>query len=140
MFDDISIGHEIKTMLLIIERRMAPAAGEYHPTFVQGSIILYLANSDGPRYQRDVEKQFNIRRSTATGLLNTMQRDGLITRISDANDARMKQILLTDKAKSFCTALKKKADDTENDLREGLSKEEIADFLAIIKKMKANLS
>ena len=39
----------------------------------QGLILIYLCENDEEVYQKDIEKYFNIRRSTATGLLNSLE-------------------------------------------------------------------
>ena len=40
----------------------------------QGLILIYLCENDEEVYQKDIEKYFNIRRSTATGLLSTVEK------------------------------------------------------------------
>src|SRR5690606_41099126 len=50
-------------------------------TSMQGWIIGYLSkHKEQPVFQRDLEKQFNIRRATASGLLQLMERNGLLRR------------------------------------------------------------
>lgn len=41
----------------------------------QGLILIYLCENDEEVYQKDIEKYFNIRRSTATGLLNSLEKE-----------------------------------------------------------------
>ena len=49
-------------------------------------------------FQRDLQAHFSVRRSTVTGLLQLMEKKGLITRSSVAQDARLKKIQLTPRA------------------------------------------
>ena len=49
-------------------------------------------------YQKDIEKEFKISRSTASGLLNTMEEHGYIYREVSTVDSRLKMIYLTDEA------------------------------------------
>ena len=49
-------------------------------------------------YQKDIEAEFNIRRSTATRLLQSMEHKDLIMREPEENDGRLKRIRLTEKA------------------------------------------
>ena len=49
-------------------------------------------------YQRDVEAAFGLSRSTATGILQLMEKNGLIQRESAADDARLKSLIPTAKA------------------------------------------
>ena len=48
-------------------------------------------------YQKDIEKNFVVRRSTASGILDTMEKNGMLMRIPSDFDARSKRIVLTDK-------------------------------------------
>lgn len=81
-------------------------------TSVQISIIDYIAhNEDKDVFQRDIEKEFNIRRATATSSLKLMEDRNLITRTSVKKDARLKQLKLTPKANN----LSKQIDDYFNE-------------------------
>ena len=63
---------------------------------MQGWIIGYLyQNRDKEVFQRDIQEQFSIRRSTVTGILQLMEKNGLITRSSVERDARLKKLELT---------------------------------------------
>ena len=66
----------------------------------QGLILIYLCENDEEVYQKDIEKYFNIRRSTATGLLNSLEKNGYITKEPVENDKRMKKIKATEHAYS----------------------------------------
>ena len=71
-------------------------------TPMHGWIMEYLyRNSDTPVFQRDIEREFSITRSTVTNILQLMERKGYITRQSVAQDARLKQLVLTEKGRQF---------------------------------------
>ena len=110
------------------------------PTYMQGGIIMYLMGENGPHYQRDIEKHFNIRRSTATGILRNMERDGLIERTPDDKDARLKTITLTEKGRLSMERFSSRIDELEAKLTRDISQDELERFLAVILKMKENLS
>ena len=69
-------------------------------TGTQMLIIEYLASfaENKSIYQKDIEHEFNIRKSTATNILRLMENKGLIYKKVDQRDTRLKAILLTDKA------------------------------------------
>lgn len=57
-------------------------------------------------YQRDIEEEFHIRRSSVTSVLQNLEKNGFITRESVQSDARLKKIVLTEKAKMLqCKAI-----------------------------------
>ena len=65
-------------------------------------ILSYLFwHRDEPVYQRDIEREFSITRSTVTNILQLMERKGYITRQSVEQDARLKQLVLTEKGRQF---------------------------------------
>ena len=99
-------------------------------TGMQLFILEYLyQHQEQDVFQRDLEAEFHVRRSTVTGILKGMEKKGLIQRLSVEEDARLKRIVLTPQA---VVRMEKIA------LR-GLSEAEIEVFLEILEKMKANL-
>ena len=93
------LGFQIRTLSHLVKRTVdqtAFAGEENHPTGVQGWIIGYLYENRGKEvFQRDIQAQFSIRRSTVTGILQLMEKNGLITRSSVERDARLKKLELT---------------------------------------------
>ncbi|WP_372662382.1 MarR family winged helix-turn-helix transcriptional regulator [Cohnella sp.] len=138
-----AISFEIKVLANLIKRKLDDGSsdgGEDGLTGMQGWIIGYVrANSDRVVFQRDIEKDFNIRRATVTGVLQLMERNGLIVRESVGHDARLKKITLTPKANLLHERVVQRFMEFENDLRCGLSEEEIASFFGIVEKLKKNL-
>ncbi|MDF7672225.1 MarR family winged helix-turn-helix transcriptional regulator [Lactobacillus sp. ESL0701] len=49
-------------------------------------------------YQKDIEHEFNIRKSTATNILKLLEHKDLITKKVNERDSRLKEIILTPKA------------------------------------------
>ena len=109
-------------------------------TGARGWIIGYLASHDGkPVYQRDIETRFGIRRSTATVMLQLMEKNRMITRASDANDKRLKRLLLTDAARELLAELDRERYEFELLCKRGLSEEELAVFFTVADKIAANI-
>lgn len=93
------IGFQIRTLSHLVKRTVDQVAFDEqddHPTGVQGWILGYLYENQGREiFQRDIQEHFSIRRSTVTGILQLMERNGLITRSSVERDARLKKLELT---------------------------------------------
>ena len=69
------------------------------PTPTQCQIIEYILNNKNKDiYQKDLEKVLNLRRATVSGVLHTMEKNGLIKRVTDESDTRTKKIILNKKA------------------------------------------
>ena len=86
-----------------------------------------------------MEKRFNIRRSTATVMLQNLEQKGYIVREAVHSDARMKRIVLTQKAIRHNLAIRDQIDAFNKELEEGLTSEEKKMFLRILDKIKKNL-
>lgn len=110
-------------------------------TEVQGRIIEYLFDTAGkdPVYQRDLEKQFTIRRSTATIALQRMEKAGLIRREVSADDARLKRLCLTDRARKIHPAAHATLVKAEARARKGLTEREVETFLKVAKQIVKNM-
>ena len=103
-------------------------------------VIDYLIkHQDEDIFQRDLEKEFVMRRSTATNFVKKMEQAGLIRRESVAYDARLKKIILTDKAFELQAGMMANKKEFETLLRGDLSEAEIKQFIATIQKIKHNL-
>lgn len=71
-------------------------------TPMHGWIMEYLyRHPDEPIFQRDIERDFSITRSSVTNILQLMERKGYIERRSVPQDARLKMLVLTDKGRAF---------------------------------------
>lgn len=105
-----------------------------------GWIIAFLAkNQDKDIFQRDLEEELTIRRSTVSSILQLMEKKGLIERIPVDYDARLKKLVLTDKAHEIYAAAKKAINELEQKLTKGLTEEELTVFFKIIDKIKDNI-
>lgn len=109
-------------------------------TQMQIFVLAYLyQNRDHAVYQRDLETEFLIRRSTITELLKGMEQKGLIVRSAVAKDARLKQILLTPQAISLHEAIEEAMKNMEQMVLQNLTQQEIHQFYEILCKVKQNL-
>lgn len=137
------IGVELRAMNNLLKRRAeaSPVHGDIDAlTGTHGYVLGYLAHHrDRPQYQRDIEQVFSIRPSTATVILQNMEQNGLITREPAPHDARLKRIVLTDKALALHERVEAEHVQTEQLLRQGLTKDELDTFFRVADKIKATL-
>lgn len=105
----------------------------------QGLILIYLCENDEEVYQKGIEKYFNIRRSTATGLLNSLEKNGYITKEPVENDKRMKKIKATEHAYSTVEKIDNHVIQLEKIMLDGIDEKEVKQFRNTISKMTLNL-
>lgn len=109
-------------------------------TGIQTWVLHFLfRNADRDVFQKDVEAEFKIRRSTATELMKAMERGGLIRRVPVDYDARLKKIVLTEYAQEIRKQLGAQIERSEAQMTEGFSQEELEQFLSFVERMRRNL-
>lgn len=110
------------------------------PTPTQMQIMDYfLGNNKKEVFQRDLESILQLRRATVSGVLQTMEKNELIERVTDVEDTRTKKIILNKKAKEIFDKNEKKMKEVEKILTTGISKEDLEVFSKVIQTMKKNL-
>ena len=117
-------------------------ASEMGLTGTQGRVLCYILITSQWQdiYQRDIEDVFEIRRSTATGILQLLERDGYIERVSVPTDARLKKIVLTDKAKELQTLVIHETERAEQMLKTGLSEDEVNAYIRLTDRICNNIA
>ncbi len=143
------IGFQIRTLSKLIKRQLDRQAfsgaeplenGEKPGSGFHGWIIGYLYHHrDKDIFQRDLQEAFSIRRSSVTGILQLMEKKGLVIRSSVENDARLKKITLTPEAIALHESVMNGIRKTEESISKGLTAEEKQTFLRICGKIRANL-
>ena len=103
-------------------------------------IICYLANHEGRDvFQKDIEKEFDITRSTASKVIDLMEQKGLVERQTVPHDARLRKLVLTDKSRQLVNLISEDKDNLEKTLTKGFSEEEKAALAGYILRMRKNL-
>lgn len=88
--------HRVDNLIFRRLNQFSRANGVEQTTPMHGWIIEYLyRHRDEPVFQRDIEREFSITRSTVTNILQLMERKGYIQRLMP-QDARLKQLVLTE--------------------------------------------
>lgn len=140
-----SIGFQIKSANNLIRRRIDAMFAEEGLTEVcgmQGPLLGYVYDTSKERdvFQKDIERHFQIRRSTATVMLQNLEQKELIVRIPVEHDARLKRIVLTPKAVECNRYIRERIDEFDARLEEGITPQEKEQFYHIMDKIMENLS
>lgn len=139
------IGSELHSLFALIRRsHMNSCLCDYRRqtglTEMQSRVIGFLfLNRNRDIFQKDIEKEFSIRRATVSVLLQSMEVKKLIRRESVPRDARLKKVLLTPKAEEMAAMANRELRRFEEVLREGISEEELKVFFNVTKKIRANI-
>ena len=145
MAKDHDVGRVIKQLSNLFDRRLQELREEIEGTTnitgLQGWIIGYLKVRCGKQdvFQKDIENELKIGRSTATALLQRMEKNGLIVREVLPGDARWKKIILTPRVLELCSKRNTVKEKMESKITKGLTGEELTTFFRVVEKIIRNL-
>ena len=140
----MKLGLDIDKIGRIISRKVDAAvirSIDDNMTVSQAYVIDFISNisSSDDIFQKDLEKEFDLKRSSVSLMLNNMEKNDLIKRVPVAEDARLKKIVLTEKAIGLSEKISNAIDLVENDLAEGITPEEVEVFYKVLDKIRNNL-
>ena len=140
----LDIGFQLHSLSNLMKRHMEHSEVFSHMddnvTRNNGWILNYLAHhSDRDIYQRDIENDFCIRRSTVSKVIRLMETKGLLRRETVPGDARLKKLVLTPDGEKLQAAIEREQRETERLLRRGVTEEELRIFHQVMEKFKNNI-
>lgn len=140
-----SIGFQLKAVNNMIRRKidsMFAEEGMEDLCGMQGPLIGYIFDKSKTQdvFQRDIEKEFTTRRSTATVMLQNLEQKGYVVRVPVERDARLKKIVLTEKAVEQNNLIRSRIVAFNERLEEGITPQEKKEFFDILDKITENLS
>lgn len=114
------------------------AMSENGLTSIQTRILGHLRqaqNENRDVFQRDIEEVFRIKRSSVTSVLQTLEKNGFIIRESIPEDARLKKLILTDKAIQMQCFTYHILGEMEQEVRSMFSDREFEQFLEYMSRI-----
>lgn len=110
------------------------------PSPTQIQIIDYLLKHQKEKvYQKDLEKILNLKRSTISGVLQTMEKNKIIERHISKEDSRIKEITLNTQAQKIHQKKVKQLHNIEQTVTQNINKEDLEKFTEILNKMINNI-
>ncbi|MFL0252158.1 MarR family winged helix-turn-helix transcriptional regulator [Clostridium neuense] len=137
MDKEIRIGKEILVLAHKLKRTIDKDTAQYGVTSIQGRIIGFVYNQSKSRdiFQKDIEAEFNIRRSSVTSVLQLMERNKLIKRVNVSEDARLKKIILMEKGLEIQEHVHNSIDKMESRLKDEFTDDELDTFINLIRRL-----
>lgn len=137
------IGLHINKLSRIISRKVDAAvfnAIDDNITVSQAYVIDFITdNTDRDIFQKDLELEFGLKRSSVSLMLNNMEKSDLIKRVPVPEDARLKKIVLTEKAVEISKKISVAIDSVESRVSESLSEDEVHLFLNMLNKIRTDI-
>ncbi|CEO11230.1 MarR family transcriptional regulator [[Clostridium] sordellii] len=140
----LKLGLDISKINHIISRKMDASvinAIDDNLTISQAYVIDFISieGKNKEIFQKDLEREFDLKRSSVSLMLNNMEKSDLIERVPVTEDARLKKIVLTEKSKKIYEKISIAIDSIENRLSEDITQEEIEVFQIVLEKIRNNL-
>jgi DNA-binding MarR family transcriptional regulator len=135
---DHHIGYLIQQIShLVIQRHNRKLENE-GVTSSQERLLTLLLLKDGAT-QSELQQDLLIKPSSVTKLIDVLEHKGLVTRISDARDGRVKTIHLTEKGKQLEKRLWQIKDELEGEISSSLSNQQTDLLIQLLNKIKHDL-
>ncbi len=137
MNNDVYIGRLVSIFYKRIHRRIGREVSQYGLTSIQSRILgfVYYQSAIRDIFQKDIEEEFEIRRSSVTSVLQLMEKKGYIKRISVSEDARLKKIILTQNGIEIQNKIYERILEFEKSLEDGLNSEEKEILISLINRL-----
>lgn len=90
-----------------IEKNANSNLQSYNITLSQVKMLFTILNAESSPKKgviplKELERRFGVAQSTAAGIIQRLEKKGLVENVADAEDKRVKVLITTDKGKSIC--------------------------------------
>lgn len=139
-----TLGYEVKTLdNLFFRNMMSYEIANNHfdeVTVMHGWILGFLYDNQARDiFQKDIETEFSIARSTVTCIVKLMEKKGYIKRESVEQDARLKKLMLTENGRKIHEVHINDIDILEARCKRNISERELENFWKVAEQLKQNL-
>ena len=122
----------------VIEKRMS----DLGLTSIQSRMLGYVyfqRRQEKKVFQRELEEEFKIRKSSVTSVIQILEKKGLVRRIGVPGDARKKELVLTEQGIAVQETVLDRLDRLEAMVNQTLTEEERRLWFSCIRKIEARL-
>ncbi len=123
-----------------LRRRIDALSSKRELSGAQGKVLHFLLAQTEDVFQKDIEEEYGLRPPSASELLKKMENNGLIRRESLPQDARMKRIIVCEKAMCYRESVLEDLTALEEDLLRGIPEQDQEVFFRVIDQMLENVS
>ena len=126
----------IKRIALSIDKFAGQVLAPYELSNTQYKIIKFLYRQpDTAVRQTDIEKEFSLTNPTVTGIIQNLEKKGLVQRIPNPEDKRSKLLILTEEAMSIKEELYQIGESIEAHVTSNLTKSEYDELMRLLNKI-----
>lgn len=138
-----AIGYELREAEIMLTRYFEKQESINQLENIKGpqamALVYLVDHQDREIFQKDLELEMGIRKSTASKLVDRLVKNGYLTKTTSKKDGRSKQLLITNKAIADSEKIKAYVHETEAMMRKNISEEELEQFFQTLEKIKGNI-
>lgn len=109
-------------------------------TFSQVGIVLRLRDNNAEGMSiKDLSSSAHVAQPTMTGIVDRLERKGIVSSCNDSEDRRIRRVYLTEKGENCLANAGKNRASTEELLLAGMSEEEVAQFKTLLMRVRDNI-
>ena len=137
--------HPIKTIMnlnCLLRRAMEQEMEEFKLSSIQSRILGFLwykRNHHEKAFQKELEAEFKIRRSSVCSVVQCLEKRGLLERRSVSTDARQKELVLTDEGMKIQSEVINRLEQMESKMNGWLTPEERSCWIRCVNKIETGL-
>lgn len=126
-------GSEIVKLSVLTKQALHQTTEKYEITSIQSRIMQFIAEEGKYRdiHQKDIEEEFKIRKSSVSSVMNMMEKNGLIIRMT-STDERCKKIILSAKGKTLQEKIYEDIEKFDTNFKNALNEAEQKEFLRMV--------
>ena len=118
----------------VVDRALKPLG----VTRSQWWVLAFLSRADGMS-QVALAEELDLGKVALGGLIDRLERTGLVSRRADQDDRRIKRVFLTKKSHALITEIRGSVSDTEKIILEDINDGDLRATVRALRKMKENL-
>jgi len=130
------MGHTGKALSRRMDKNLAAAGFDLN--VLQVVLLKHVHMTEGVNQQTLTDYMF-IDKTSMTRHIDALEKKNLVTRVPDKTDRRQKMIFLTKQGKELLEPLVQVALKTQGEATQGIDKQELAMFKAVLQKIRVNL-
>lgn len=100
-----------------------------------GRVLGFIYHNKEKIYQKDIEKEFGITRSTASNTISLLEKKGFLKRNNSEEDQRLKSLVLTEKGINHVKIVSYELSKFDKEIEDNFTDDELNQFISYLEKL-----
>ncbi|NLU24489.1 MAG: MarR family transcriptional regulator [Clostridiales bacterium] len=122
-----------------VHKRMDERLRAYDVSPMQCRVLMYLCKQEEDIHQKTLEEYLMVKPSTVNGIVERLEKKGLLTRSASKSDARCRILSLTEDGRRFHSAFLEVVSSVSRQMERGFGPEELEQLRSYLLRVAENL-